>query len=61
MVTEETSPNLERMTMSRAKIVEPVQRSDLVIRFTAGLVLSLKMTAFIYDVQDIKLIRIKVS
>jgi integrator complex subunit 4 len=60
MACDETIDSLVCMTVSSAEIVEPQQRSDFVIRFTSGLVLSIKFHANLKNISDVKLVRIKV-
>ncbi|KAI1289838.1 Integrator complex subunit 4 [Halotydeus destructor] len=61
IVSEATFPSLMNMTMSSATISEPIGKSDAPIKFTAGLVLTLRMDAIITDVHDIRDIRIKIK
>lgn len=47
--------------MTSANILEPRDKSDVTLKFTAGLVLALPFTATVENVCDIRNIRIKVT
>ena len=47
--------------MTSAAILDPRDKSDVTLKFTAGLVLALPFTAVIENVPDIRNIRIKVQ
>lgn len=46
--------------MTYATILEPREKSDVTLNFTAGLVLALPFHALIENIQDIQNIKIKV-
>jgi len=59
-VSENTFPTLRLLRMSHAVINEPRNQTDAPIKFTAGLILTIKLDAFIYNVKNVKNIRLKI-
>lgn len=61
MVNDDTLPTLANLRMSSATISEPVGKPDVPLKFTAGLVLCVRMDAIVRNIADIRHVRIKVS
>ena len=59
--TSESVDALERLRVSGAEIIEPNFRSDVVLKFTAGLVLNIKLVAILRNIRDIGLIRVRIK
>lgn len=60
ILNEDAFSNYKDIKMTSAAILEPRDKSDVTLKFTAGLVLALPFTAVIENVHDIRNIRIKV-
>jgi len=61
ILNENAFSNYKEIKMTSAAILEPRDKSDVTLKFTAGLVLALPFTAVIENVQDIRNIRIKIQ
>lgn len=52
--------DFKKISMTKGEIVEPIEKMDTILKFTAGLVLEVPFVANLEHVKDIKNIRIKV-
>ena len=60
MVSRETLTSLKNLRLSKASIHEPRTQTDAPIKFTAGLILTIKLDAILHNIIDLKNIRVKV-
>ena len=60
LVSSNTIEYLEHLRKSSACINEPNGRSDNPLKFTAGLILTVRLDAMIYNIKDIKTIRLMI-
>lgn len=61
IASEDSFPSLLKLKMSSAVINEPSGRSDAPLKFTAGLVLCVRLDAHIYNISDTRFVRIRVK
>ena len=61
MASEKSFPSLVKLKMSSAIINEPTMKSDSILKFTAGLVLCVRMDATIFHISDIRFVRIRIK
>nr|XP_027200245.1 integrator complex subunit 4-like [Dermatophagoides pteronyssinus] len=53
--------DFKKISMTKGEIVEPIEKMDTILKFTAGLVLEVPFVANLEHVKDIKNIRIKIQ
>lgn len=61
ILNESAFSNYKDIKLTSATILDPKDKSDATVKFTAGLVLALPFTAVIENVSDIRNIRIKIQ
>ncbi|RWS02319.1 hypothetical protein B4U79_07769 [Dinothrombium tinctorium] len=60
LVRENTFASLKKIKKSSCIIEEPKGRSETPLKFTAGLILTLKLDAILYNIKDIKNVRMMI-
>ncbi|RWS31998.1 integrator complex subunit-like protein [Leptotrombidium deliense] len=60
LVRENTFSSLKEIKKSSCTIDEPKGRSENPLKFTAGLILTIKLDAVLYNIKDIKNVRLKI-